>query len=192
MAKKVTITVLSVLVVLGTVAGVYFYNVDKDLSATPSQETVAVTQSQEDEQEYYEDYLSQTDALVDDNTEDSTQFAPSDEQLSDNTEDIVTTEFSIEQVVDHTTDEIVQPRVVFGSGFNKYENYIRFSTDGAFEIYFTGFSADVIYGTYTEYDDVIYVEYDDGTAAEYDIIRNDSSIISHIAVNYGDYDIYFS
>lgn len=190
MAKKVTIAVLSVLIVAGTVAGVYFYNADNGVGATTSQETTAVTDETYADNDY--DY-SQDEAVSDIiESDDATEFLPSDEQISDNTSDVVTTEFSIEQVVDHTTDEIVQPRVVFGSGYNPYENYIKFSTDGDFEIYFTGFSNEVVYGTYTEYDDVIYVEYEDKTAAEYDIIHNSDGIISHIIVNYGDYDVYFS
>lgn len=187
MAKKVTATLLVILLVLCIALGIYFatqegfFNKDKDKKSPDKNVNSVIPES--------------TDATVEVTeapTQAVTEYIPDDEELDDNTDDITTTEFRISRVVDHTTGDVVQPRVVFGSGFNTNENYITFDTAGKFEMYFSGFSDTTRSGNYTDYGDIIYVEYTDGKAAEYDLVRDENDRIIYIVVNYGDYDVYFA
>ncbi|MBE6823813.1 MAG: hypothetical protein E7513_00550 [Ruminococcaceae bacterium] len=196
MAKKIIIPILSVLIVAGAATGVYFYSqsntdIDEKVTETPAVEEDFDGFMDEDLDE--EDYIfDDVDTVEEDKKDDLDEFVPSDDSLSDNTDEVTSTNFSIEKIVDHTNGEQVQPRVVFGSGFNINDNYIRFDTDYNFELYISGYLNSTTKGTYTQYDDVIYVEYEDGTSAEYDVTYTTEGVISHIVVNYGDYDIYFS
>lgn len=194
MAKKITIILLYVLLVLVAILTAYFLLTDKkdiDDIQVPTENTVVVEEEYLDEDMSDEEYIIDETNNVDDDSEDD-DFVPSDEQLSDNTADIVTTNFTISRVVDHTINKEVNPRVVFGSGYNPNENYIKFDSSGNFEIYLSGYFNNTKTGKFTQYDDVIYVEYTDSTAAEYDIEYNENGVIRYIIVNYGDYDIYFS
>ncbi|MBQ4129248.1 MAG: hypothetical protein IJD68_05715 [Ruminococcus sp.] len=195
MAKKVTISILSVLVIAGIVFGIYFFTKDVvDDTATPQQ---VQTEAEEEFDGYMDEDVEEPEYIIDDTEETevsdkSDDYVPSDDDLADNTNDIVTTDFSISKIVDHTTSQEVHPRVVFGSGYNPEVNYIKFDTDGNFEMFLSGYFNNTTKGKFTDYGNIIYVEYSDGTAAEYDVKHTDSKIISHIIVNYGDYDIYFS
>ena len=192
MAKKVTISLLSLLLVAGAIVGIYFYN-QSDIPQKP----VVETQKPEATHELLdvtEDDVSDGGNVSEDVTEDEnvTEFVPSDENLSDNTGDVTTTNFEIEYIIDHTTSQQVSPRVVFGSSYNVADNYIKFDSNGSFEMYLSGYFNNTKKGTYKLYDNVISVNYDDGTASEYDVTYTDSGVISYIIVNYGDYDVYFS
>ncbi|MBQ7134269.1 MAG: hypothetical protein IJO20_07210 [Ruminococcus sp.] len=190
MAKKATLIVLAVLLVAGTIAGVYFYNNSVNGNKTTNSSTPNEIYLDEDEsgEEYIID-SEETSGSTESSTED---FIPIDDNLSDNTLDITTTNFTIDHIIDHTTGEEVSGRVVFGKSFNAEENYIKFDSNGNFEIYLSGYLDNTKKGTYSEYDKIVYVEFEDGTAAEYDVKYTDNGIISHIIVNYGDYDVYFS
>ena len=193
MAKKVTISLLALLLVAIAVLGAYFFIQGGFSSSDKQKATSAVVNEQ-----YLDEDMGDEEYIVDDDdeetkaTEKSEGYIPSDSNLADNTSEIATTNFTIGRIVDHTTGEEVQGRVVFGKGFNEAENYIKFNADGYFEIYLTGYLDKVTKGKFTEYDDIIYVEFEDGKAAEYDVEYTDAGLISYIMVNYGDYDIYFS
>ena len=193
MAKKVTISLLALLLVAIAVLGAYFFIQGGFSSSDKQKATSAVVNEQ-----YLDEDMGDEEYIVDDDdeetkaTEKSEGYIPSDSDLADNTSEIATTNFTIGRIVDHTTGEEVQGRVVFGKGFNEAENYIKFNADGYFEIYLTGYLDKVTKGKFTEYDDIIYVEFEDGKAAEYDVEYTDAGLISYIMVNYGDYDIYFS
>lgn len=180
MAKKVTAFLLFTLIILCVILGIYFLVGDKEENKTPD-----TTQNN----------TSAPTSVVSVNdvpTEPETEYKPDSSELDDNTDDITTTNFKISQVVDHTTGEVVQPRVVFGSGFNVGANYITFDSTGKFEMYFSGFSDVTRAGTYEDHGEIIYVEYTDGKAAEYDLVRDSDNKIIYIVVNYGDYDVYFA
>lgn len=189
MKKKIIISVMAVLLVGCVGVGTfYFINYLNDNQA----DDVATPDVQ-----YLDEDMGDEEFFVEEVTEESTDSTQAviiadDDSLSDNTSDVVTSNFSIQRVFDHTINEEVHPRVVFGSQYNKSDNYIKFDSQGNFQIKLSGYLDDVTVGTYTQYDDIIYVEYKDGTAAEYDVVYDDSGIISHIIVNYGDYDIYFA
>lgn len=183
MAKKVTIAVLSLLIVAGAVVGVVLYNND-DVNTSPTESTQQVSETIDDVT------VAPTDADIS-VSEDVTESENVVDDSS-NTADITTTDFTIEKVLDHTTGEQVPPRVVFGSGFSMSDNYIKFSSDGSFEMYLSGYFSKTTKGSYVAHDDYIYVEFDDGQCYEYDIEYDDNGIISYIIVGYGDYSIYFS
>lgn len=194
MAKKVTISLLSLLLVGVAVIGVYFFTQGGFTTTDKQNATSAIVSEQ-----FLDEDMSDEEYIIDGNEDEETQaceitddYIPSDSDLADNTAEVATTNFSIGKIVDHTTNEEVQGRVVFGKSFNQSENYIKFNSNGYFEIYLNGYLDKITRGTYTEYDDIIYVEFEDGTAAEYDVEYTDSGVISYIMVNYGDYDIYFS
>ncbi len=193
MAKRVTLTLVSVLVILIAVAGIYFYTQGGFTSDDKQKATSAVVSEQ-----YLDEDMGDEEYIVDNKKEEETEekevsdYIPSDDDLSDNTAIVATTNFTIGKIVDHTTNEEVEGRVVFGKSYKHEENYIKFNDEGYFEIYLNGYLDNVTKGTYTEYDDIIYVEFEDGTAAEYDVKYSENGIISYIMVNYGDYDIYFS
>ena len=194
--KKVLIIILCVLLLIGAGVFAYFYfDLGADDSAKP---TVAVNnETLSSEDEYMDEDMSSQDVLdgeafevgSDDDVDD---FVPSDEYLEDNADDVIFCDFKICRIVDHTTSEEVKGRVVFGSGFNEADSYIKFDNDGNFEMFLSDYLNKTKRGNFTEHDSLIYVEYEDGTAAEYDIVYNDEGIISYIIVNYGDYDIYFA
>ncbi|MBQ8058074.1 MAG: hypothetical protein IJ275_07065 [Ruminococcus sp.] len=193
MAKKVTITLLILLLAGIAVIGVYFFTQGGFNSSDKQKATSAIISEQYlDEDMGDEEYIIDAKEEETQETEEATGYIPSDSDLADNTAEIATTNFSIGRIVDHTSGEEVQGRVVFGKGFNQSENYIKFNENGYFEIYLTGYLDEAKKGKYTEYDDIIYVEFEDGKAAEYDVEYTDSGLISYIMVNYGDYDIYFS
>lgn len=195
MAKKVTISLLTVLVVGLVALGVYFFTQGGFTNDEKQKATSAIVSEQ-----YLDEDMGDEKYIVDkketensEATEKAEEYKPADKDLADNTTDIATTNFfSIGRIVDHTTGEEVQGRVVFGKGFKPDENYIKFNADGYFEIYLSGYLDQVATGKYTKYDDIIYVEFEDGKAAEYDVEYTENGIISYIMVNYGDYDIYFS
>lgn len=193
MAKKVTITLLILLLAGIAVIGVYFFTQGGFNSSDKQKATSAIISEQYlDEDMGDEEYIIDAKEEETQETEEATGYIPSDSDLADNTAEIATTNFSIGRIVDHTSGEEVQGRVVFGKGFNQSENYIKFNENGYFEIHLTGYLDEAAKGKYTEYDDIIYVEFEDGKAAEYDVEYTDSGLISYIMVNYGDYDIYFS
>lgn len=194
MAKKVTAILVSLFVVAGAVVGVYFYQQSEVSPASQATEATAATEVYLDESLEDEDYVveesDETEAAAFD--DDDNDFVPSDDSLANNTDDITTTKFTIERVYDLSTKQDVQPRVVFGSGFRASDNYIKFDSQGNFEMYVSGYLSETTVGSYEEFSDFIYVEFEDGTAAEYDIEYDDSGVISYIIVDYGDYEIYFS
>ncbi|MBR2715618.1 MAG: hypothetical protein IKB73_05370 [Ruminococcus sp.] len=198
MAKRVTISILSVFIVLGASALLFFnlrgdndtatvMNVSPDLSDSETVCEIIIDTPSETEESTSDDI-----SITEESVSGSTDYVPSDKNLGDNTNDITTTKFSIDRIVDHTINEVVQPRVVFGSGYVSTDNYIKFDSNGNFEMYLSGYNNNVTSGKYTEYYDTIYVEYTDGTAAEYIVEYDSSGTIGYIVVNYGDYDIYFS
>ena len=89
---------------------------------------------------------------------------------------------SIQFVVDHSTGAETSPRVVFGANYAYC--YIAFSDDKTFEMCIDPASGAIRKGTYQVYDD--------GVGSEYDILFDDAGNISHVIVNYGDYDVYFA
>lgn len=198
MGKKVTIIVISAVLVLAVVAGTGFYlysTTRSDINATESNKDSDSISNEVylDEDMSGQDYIVDTEETqVEKETQYSDDFLPSDENLSDNTVDVITTNFTVERIVDHTTNEEVSGRVVFGKSFNNDENYINFDSNGNFEISLSGYLGKNTKGTYTEYGNIIYVEFEDGRAAEYSVKYTDDGIISYIIVNYGDYDVYFS
>lgn len=193
MAKKVTVSLLVLLLVGIAVLGAYFFIQGGFTSSDKQKATSAVVNEQYlDEDMGDEEYIIDSEEEETKATEKAEGYIPSDSDLADNTSEVATTNFTIGRIVDHTTGEEVQGRVVFGKGFNEAENYIKFNADGYFEIYLTGYLDKVTKGKFTEYDDIIYVEFEDGKAAEYDVEYTDAGLISYIMVNYGDYDIYFS
>ena len=182
MAKKVTIALFCIIIILLSALGIYFATQGgSDKNNDTEKDRVSVS-----------DKGTETTAHTEVPTEPVTEYQPEEGEISDNTDDITTTVFRISQVVDHTTDEVVQPRVVFGNGFNASENYIKFDTAGNFQIYFSGFSDVIKNGIYEDYDNIIYVEFTDGKAAEYTLVRDENGTIIYIVVNYGDYDVYFA
>lgn len=192
MAKKVTIIVLSVILVLAVGAGAFLYLSSSD-NNDKTEETFATHEVYLDEDKSEQDYIIDTTEKTEtEATQYSDDFIPSDDNLSDNTVDVVTTNFTIERIVDHTTGEEVSGRVVFGKSFNQDANYIVFDSNGNFEINLSGYLDEAKKGKYTEYGNIIYVEFEDGKAAEYNVKYTDDGIISYIVVNYGDYDVYFS
>lgn len=195
MAKKIFIWVLVALLVIALCVGAYFYFTQDDKPLDDNKVATETVETASPAEEFLDEDMSGEEYIIDDSEESEesrNDYTPSDDSLSDNTSSITTTKFTISKVVDHTTSQQVQPRVVFGSGFNSNDNYIRFDSNGNFEIYFSGYFNDKTTGVYTAYDDIIYVEYTDGSAAEYDIIRGEDDIIKYIIVNYGDYDVYFA
>lgn len=194
MNKKLIISLLSILIIAGVCAGAYFVFRDNDkdddtliLETLPDFEketsaTQEVTQAPTDSSDLNSETVLATQP-------DSEQ---ADKITSDNTQDITTSTFSVEKIIDHTTDREVKPRVVFGTGFKADENYIKFDSQGTFEMYLSYYLDDTTKGTYTLYDDFIYVEYENGKSAEYNVVKSTDGVISCIIVNYGDYDIYFS
>lgn len=185
MAKKVTIALLSLLIGAGSVIGVTLYK--NSNNTEPTEATQEVTEAVDIQIQT----LSPTDAT------DETQATTENEKetvLDDgtNTTDITSTNFTFEKVIDHTTGEQVAPRVVFGSGFSMTDNYIKFNSDGSFEMYLSGYLPKTTKGTYVEHSDFIYVEFEDGKVYEYDIKYDDNGIICYVIVDYGDYSIYFS
>ncbi len=107
----------------------------------------------------------------------------------DYADEIVSTTFRVKRTVDHTTGEEVSPRVVLGTGYAQC--YIKFDTDGNFELFIDASSGKIKQGTYELFDSIISVTYGDGIGTEYDIISDDFETIAYIIVNYGDYDVYF-
>ncbi len=194
MAKKVSLILLSVLVVAGACVGVYFYQQgDVDTSHTDATDTSVTEAVFLDEDTGDTDYIiAETEASQDKSPDSDNDFVPSDDSISDNTADVVTTKFTIERVYDLSLQQEVQPRVVFGTGYKQSDNYIKFDTNGNFEMYLSGYLSTTTVGTYKEYDGFIYVEFENGTAAEYDIVYDDAGLISYIIVDYGEYEIYFS
>ena len=194
MAKKVSLILLSVLVVAGACVGVYFYQQgDVDTSLTDATDTSVTEAVFLDEDTGDTDYIvAETEASQDKSPDSDNDFVPSDDSISDNTADVVTTKFTIERVYDLSLQQEVQPRVVFGTGYKQSDNYIKFDTNGNFEMYLSGYLSTTTVGTYKEYDGFIYVEFENGTAAEYDIVYGDAGLISYIIVDYGEYEIYFS
>lgn len=194
MAKKVSLILLSVLVVAGACVGVYFYQQgDVDTSLTDATDTSVTEAVFLDEDTGDTDYIvAETEASQDKSPDSDNDFVPSDDSISDNTADVVTTKFTIERVYDLSLQQEVQPRVVFGTGYKQSDNYIKFDTNGNFEMYLSGYLSTTTVGTYKEYDGFIYVEFENGTAAEYDIVYDDAGLISYIIVDYGEYEIYFS
>lgn len=195
MAKKVSLILLSVIVVAGACVGVYFYQQGADdIVPTETYETSATEEVYLDVDTGDSDYIIPATEASQDKTpsDDDTDFVPSDDNVSDNTADIVTTKFTIERVYDLDLQQEVQPRVVFGTGYKDSDNYIKFDNGGNFEMYLSGYLSKTTFGTYELYDDYIFVEFENGTAAEYDIVYDDSGVVSYIIVDYAEYEIFFS
>ncbi len=191
MSKKVTISIVSVILVAAVAVGLVLFAKNYD-NGKPSGDTPDSKVQYLDEDRSGEEFIVDEEEKTTKETQYVDEFIPSDDSLSDNSIDVATTNFTIERIVDHATNEEVTGRVVFGKGFNASENYIKFDAKGNFEIFLTGYLEQTMKGKYSEYEDIIYVEFEDGTAAEYDVKYTDNGIISYIVVNYGDYDIYFS
>ncbi len=196
MAKKTTIIVISVVLVLAVAVGVVLYlliNPNKPENNSTNDEIPVSDEVYLDEDMTVQEYIIDTqEPETQASTEENSDFVPSDSNLSDNTNEVSSTNFTIERIVDHTTNEEVSGRVVFGKSFNKNENYIKFDSASNFEINLSGYLDKPTKGTYKTHDDIIYVEFEDGKSAEYDVKYTDNGVISYIIVNYGDYDVYFS
>lgn len=104
-------------------------------------------------------------------------------------EQIISETMTVKFIVDHSTGAEASPRVVFGEGYTYC--YAAFDSDKSFEMCLDPASGAIRRGTYQIYDDIIAVEYDDGVASEYDILTDEYGNITHIIVNYGDYNVYF-
>jgi len=143
--------------------------------------------------------VDETDHPTDVSVEDLTDATKSDTVPTDTDatvdpsvpfeEQIVSASMSVQYVVDHSTGAEASPRVVFGPDYNYC--YVAFNTDKSFEMCVDPASGMIRKGTYQIYGDVVSVEYDDGVGSEYDILTDEYGNITHVIVNYGDYDIYF-
>lgn len=102
---------------------------------------------------------------------------------------IISDTMTVKFVVDHSTGAEASPRVVFGEAYTYC--YAAFDSGKSFEICLDPASGAIRTGTYQIYGDIIAVEYDDGVASEYDILTDEEGNITHIIVNYGDYNVYF-
>ena len=170
----------------------------------------AAADGYDDTDEYDADFNADTDpeeVISDDGAEDVTVFEDVDEQ-SDATnaaptsydgtvepsvpyeEQRVTATLSIQFVVDHSTGAETSARVVFGESYQYC--YAAFDADKHFEICLEPASGKVRKGTYRIYNNVVAVEYDDGVGSEYEILNDENGNLTHVIVNYGDYDVYFA
>ena len=106
------------------------------------------------------------------------------------TDQIISGSMSVQFVVDHSTGAEASPRVVFGEDYAVC--YLVFSEKKTFEMCLDPASGSIRTGTYEIYDDVVSVSFDDGGGSEYDLLFDEDGNITHVIVNYGDYDVYFS
>ena len=81
---------------------------------------------------------------------------------------------------------------LFGVGEDYAVCYLVFSEKKTFEMCLDPASGSIRTGTYEIYDDVVSVSFDDGGGSEYDLLFDEDGNITHVIVNYGDYDVYFS
>ena len=124
-------------------------------------------------------------------TEDPTDEVSHDENDSRGYKSVMTSkEFHVNRVVDHTDNSEYTPREIFGSIYTYC--YLRFDSDGTFELCLNPALGEIRKGSYKIFDSVISAVYDDdGRGAEFDIIAASGGGIEYIVVNYGDYDVYF-
>lgn len=104
-------------------------------------------------------------------------------------EQIISASMTIQFVVDHSTGAEESPRVAFGESY-KY-CYASFDSDKSFEMCLDPAAGTVRRGTYAIYGNIVSVEYEDGVGSEYDILTDEYGNVTHVIVNYGDYDVYF-
>ena len=163
-----------------------------DSSAAEGDDTSTVDDSMPDDSS-----AVQTESPEDGTDADVTEAASAAAATEGNTESAAPHEgqsisgtMSIQFVVDHSTGAEASPRVAFGANYAYC--YIAFSDDKTFEMCIDPASGAIRKGTYQVYDDVVSVVYDDGVGSEYDILYDDAGNISHVIVNYGDYDVYFA
>ena len=102
---------------------------------------------------------------------------------------LITASMTVKYVVDHSTGAQVSPRVVFGAAYTYC--FAAFNEDGSFEICLDPTSGAIRKGTYAIYGKVVSVVYSDGVGSEYELLTDETGKITHIIVNYGDYDVYF-
>lgn len=180
MAKKITIIVLSVLIVACSAFGLYVYFSEDSNVSDADKSTQTVTENKS-----FETAPDETKPTVEQTVE------PSDEQ-SDGAYDWLTAHvFTLMGVHDNQLIMDVQPRVVFGKGCVPSECYLKFDDKGKFEMSIGGFSGIDVHGTYTVKDDIISVTFSDGSIAEYDIKRNVEGAIDSIVVPINEYSVYF-
>ena len=104
-------------------------------------------------------------------------------------EQILAKSLSIQFVVDHSTGVEASPRVVFGESCDVC--YITFFDDQTFEMCIDPASGSTQTGTYRIIGDLVSVTYLDGKSSDYTILADESGNLTHVIVNYGDYDVYF-
>lgn len=104
-------------------------------------------------------------------------------------EQIISQTMYVKFVVDNSTGAETSARVVFGADFESC--YIAFSPEKTFEMCIDPTSGATRTGTYQIVGDLVSVTYDDGTGSEYDILVDEAGNITHVIVNYGDYNVYF-
>ena len=104
-------------------------------------------------------------------------------------EQLISASMTVKYVVDHTTGAQTSPRVVFGEYYTYC--YAAFSEDKRFEICLDPTSGELRKGSYTIYGNIVSVVYDDGVGSEYELLTDEEGNITHVIVNYGNYDVYF-
>ena len=180
MAKKITIIVLSILIVAGSAFGLYVYfsdNTDVDTTDKNIQ-----TATQDKSKETSENETKPTEEQTNEET---------DEQPNATHAWLTEHVFTLMGVHDNQLNMDVQPRVVFGKGCIPADCYLKFDDEGNFGIFIGGFSGIDAHGTYTVKDDIISVTLSDGSIAEYDIKRNVEGAIDSIVVPINEYSVYF-
>ncbi len=181
MAKKVTVTVLSVLIVACSAFGLYSYFDSNNTDVDDSKQTQETTN------------IDTTEPVSEatDMTQEPTNKEPVNEQPSDTIVELTSSVYTIMGVHDNQADMDVQPRVVFGKGYIQSECYLKFDDNGEFDLYISGFSGIEAHGTYTVKDDIISITLSDGSIAEYDIKRNYEGEIDSIVVPLNEYSVFF-
>ncbi len=186
----------------GVIAATSSDNENQSKSADTSSSAAEVDSSTSDDgaDEYSvpEDYIEASDTISDlpepeAETEETnaipTSYDGTVEPSVPYEEQLISASMTVKFVVDHSTGAEAPPRVVFGEGYSYC--YAAFDSDGTFEMCIDPASGAIRTGTYRLYDNIVAVQYSDGVASEYDILTDEYGNITHIIVNYGDYDVYF-
>lgn len=186
MAKKVAITLFTIIIVAVAIVGIMLLNDKTDNKKSDP------TESETKQTTYIKDYAQDdTDDIIEDETQVDATEEPTDSE-TDDSDSITASSFSFERVYDNEIAMDMQPRVVFGPEFVQSECYLKFDDSGNFEMRLSGYDSQVKYGTYTESNGIISVTYTDGNIAEYDIEYDETGAITSIVIPYNEYTIYFS
>lgn len=162
---------------------------DADNEADPEDSSVEEDAEDSDPTEEGGDEEDASEEPADEADADATEGEVTDETYAPGEDRSIAASMSIQYVVDHSTGAQESPRVAFGESYRYC--YASFNADRSFEMCVDPSSGVVRRGTYEIYGDIMSVEYSDGGGSEYEMLTDDSGNITHIIVNYGDYDIYF-